>query len=128
MNSPLVGATKAGMDYEQEIRKLKKDLNAVILAHYYQEPDIQDIADFIGDSLALAQELNKRAEQAARTMPILLEVNMAGESSKFGYAPIRLLAEMLGVKRAQVTIVAGHASRTFRPTASGGRSRTASAT
>jgi len=45
------------------------------------------------DSLPLARELNKRAEQAARTMPILLEVNVAGEGSKFGYAPERLLAE-----------------------------------
>src|SRR5947209_15693024 len=45
------------------------------------------------DSLSLAEELNKRAEQAARTMPILLEVNAVGEASKFGYAPERLLAE-----------------------------------
>src|SRR5437868_6409145 len=37
------------------------------------------------DSLSLAQELNKRAEQAARTLPILLEVNIVGEASKFGY-------------------------------------------
>ncbi len=46
------------------------------------------------DSLPLAQELNKRAEQASKTMPILLEVNVAGEGSKFGYAPERLLAEL----------------------------------
>jgi len=45
------------------------------------------------DSLALAQEIHKRAEQAAKTMPVLLEVNEAGEASKFGYAPDRLLAE-----------------------------------
>jgi len=45
------------------------------------------------DSLHLAQEINKRAEQAARTMPILLEVNAAGEASKFGYSPERLLSE-----------------------------------
>lgn len=45
------------------------------------------------DSLALAQELNKQCEKAAKTMPILLEVNVAGEASKFGYAPARLLAE-----------------------------------
>lgn len=38
------------------IEQLKKDLNAVVLAHYYQEPDIQDIADYIGDSLGLAQQ------------------------------------------------------------------------
>lgn len=45
------------------------------------------------DSLDLARELNKRADAAAKTMPILLEVNAAGESSKFGYRPDRLLAE-----------------------------------
>jgi pyridoxal phosphate enzyme (YggS family) len=46
------------------------------------------------DSLALAQELNKRCEQAGKRMPILLEVNVAAEASKFGYAPERLLAEL----------------------------------
>jgi pyridoxal phosphate enzyme (YggS family) len=46
------------------------------------------------DSLHLAQEINKRAEQAARTMPVLLEVNAAGEASKFGYSPERLLSEL----------------------------------
>jgi hypothetical protein len=46
------------------------------------------------DSLALARELNKRAETAAKTMPVLLEVNVAGEASKFGYAPDTLLAEL----------------------------------
>ena len=46
------------------------------------------------DSLAIAREINKRAEQAAKTMPVLLEVNVAGEASKFGYKPDRLLAEL----------------------------------
>lgn len=46
------------------------------------------------DSLSLAQEINKRAEAAAKTMPVLLEVNVAGEASKFGYPPERLLAEL----------------------------------
>lgn len=45
------------------------------------------------DSLPLAQELQKRAEQAAKTMPILLEINVAGEGSKFGYQPERMLTE-----------------------------------
>jgi hypothetical protein len=46
------------------------------------------------DSLAIAREISKRAEQAAKTMPILLEVNVAGEASKFGYRPDQLLAEL----------------------------------
>ena len=46
------------------------------------------------DSLRLADEINKRAEQAAKRMPILLEVNTVGESSKFGYRPEQLLAEL----------------------------------
>ena len=46
------------------------------------------------DSLPLAGEISRRAEQAFKTMPILLEVNVAGEGSKFGYDPERLLAEL----------------------------------
>jgi PLP dependent protein len=49
------------------------------------------------DSLPLAQEISKRAEQAARTLPVLLEVNVAGEASKFGYPPERLLAELKAI-------------------------------
>jgi quinolinate synthase len=47
------------LDLEAEIGRLKRDRNAVILAHYYQDSDIQDVADFIGDSLQLAQEAAK---------------------------------------------------------------------
>lgn len=46
------------------------------------------------DSLDLAAEINKWAEKSGKTMPILLEVNVAGESSKFGYMPDRVLAEL----------------------------------
>jgi hypothetical protein len=49
------------------------------------------------DSLPLAQEINKRADEAAKTMPILLEVNLAGEASKFGYKPEQLLAEFKAI-------------------------------
>jgi pyridoxal phosphate enzyme (YggS family) len=49
------------------------------------------------DSLHLAQEINQRAEQASKTMPILLEVNLAGEASKFGYRPEQLLADLVQI-------------------------------
>jgi hypothetical protein len=46
------------------------------------------------DSLSLAREINKWAETSAKTMPVLIEVNVAGEASKFGYAPEKVLAEL----------------------------------
>jgi quinolinate synthase len=49
----------SGIDLEEEIRRLKRERNAVLLAHYYQYGEIQDVADFIGDSLQLAQAAAK---------------------------------------------------------------------
>ena len=43
------------LDLEEEINKLKKELNAIILAHYYKEYEIKDVEDFVGDRLELAK-------------------------------------------------------------------------
>ena len=52
-------AVPEGLDLKAEIRRLCEEKNAVVLAHYYTDGAIQDVADFVGDSLALAQQAAK---------------------------------------------------------------------
>jgi quinolinate synthase len=54
--APDLATIPDGLDLEGEIRRLKRERKAIVLAHYYQEPEIQDLADFVGDSLQLSQQ------------------------------------------------------------------------
>ena len=76
-----------GVDIRAEIERLRKDRNAVILAHYYQEPALQDIADFVGDSLDLSRK-------AAST-----------DADLIAFCGVRFMAEVAKILSPQKTVI-----------------------
>src|ERR671939_510289 len=76
MNAP--NASLRGLDLAAEIDRLRKDRNAIILAHYYQSPELQDLADFVGDSL----DLSRKAAQTDADVIAFCGVRFMAETAK----------------------------------------------
>ena len=77
MNAP-VRESLAGLDLRAEIDRLRRERNAVILAHYYQKPELQDIADYVGDSL----ELSRKAQATSADVIAFCGVRFMAETAK----------------------------------------------
>lgn len=77
MNAP-VRESLVGLDLRAEIDRLRRERNAVILAHYYQKPEIQDLADYVGDSL----ELSRKAQATDAEVIAFCGVRFMAETAK----------------------------------------------
>src|SRR5690606_14715581 len=98
------------IDLVAEINRMRKEKNAVILAHYYQQPEIQDIADYVGDSLGLSQQA------AATTADIIAfaGVHFMGETAKILNPDKKVVLPDLNAGCSLAESAEPHAFRKFR--------------